>query len=262
LAALKTPATANPYVPAWSAFAGTYYLSNGCPFVGAGTTSIDPALLAQLRTKTTYPPLAYPSFPNSETTVLAPVVQRDTTGLTLGWHYDPIDYMGVCAISNATLLLTNGVVLGLYGNSLMWLEGGTQLISQGAPNQRNYLVYWNGVQEWPTYPNLYPLSGVLLQQPAAFGHLSNPFIFLRLTSVCAPTGETVLWQSEDSPLEISGLTLQDCEIYGSGAAWQMNESANTPVVGFTNNIFHRVPFAVNSAAKITSYNNLFAGRRT
>jgi hypothetical protein len=58
---------------------------------------------------------------------------------------------------------------------------------------------------------------------------------------------------------ISSLTLQDCEVYGAGANWRMMESVNTPNVGFTNNVFHRVPFAINSNAKITSFNNLFYG---
>jgi hypothetical protein len=34
---------------------------------------------------------------------------------------------------------------------------------------------------------------------------------------------------------------------------------NAPNVEFTNNVFHRVPFAINSKANITSINNLFYG---
>ncbi len=53
--------------------------------------------------------------------------------------------------------------------------------------------------------------------------------------------------------------MRDCEIYGSGAMWQMNETNHTPTVVLTNNVFYRVPFAVNSKATITSVNNLFYG---
>jgi hypothetical protein len=82
-----------------------------------------------------------------------------------------------------------------------------------------------------------------------------------LTTICAPTGETNLWTTGDYGVGqcIGALTLQDCEVYGSGANWVMNENADTPSVGFTNNVFHRVPFAINSNAKITSFNNLFYG---
>jgi hypothetical protein len=97
--------------------------------------------------------------------------------------------------------------------------------------------------------------------PLPVGGAALPSIDLRLTTISAPTGETNLWFSSDygGNNVISGLTLQDCEVYGSGANWQMSESANTPTVGFTNNVFYRVPFAVNSNAKITSFNNLFYG---
>jgi len=38
---------------------GGYYLTNGCVFRGAGTTNIDPALLADLAQRTTYAPTVY-----------------------------------------------------------------------------------------------------------------------------------------------------------------------------------------------------------
>jgi hypothetical protein len=191
-------------------------------------------------------------------TVLTPVVQRDTAGLALGFHYDPIDYLGACSVSNATLVLTNGVVFAYYDGCMVWLRDGSQFISQGTPNQRNYIVYNNLVQEWPeSYGDGIAVAEPLV--PAPSGTSANPSIFLRLTTICAPTGETNLWNTADTGQVISGLTLQDCEVYGAGANWQMNESANTPEVGLTNNVFHRVPFAINSAARIDSFNNLFYG---
>jgi len=53
--------------------------------------------------------------------------------------------------------------------------------------------------------------------------------------------------------------LRDCEVYGAGANWVMSESNNEPLVGLTNNVFHRVPFAVSNNATIFAYNNLFYG---
>ena len=63
----------------------------------------------------------------------------------------------------------------------------------------------------------------------------------------------------DTGQVISNLTLRDCEVYGAGASWQMSESNNTPFVGLTNNVFHRVPFAVSNNATLMSFNNLFYG---
>jgi len=63
----------------------------------------------------------------------------------------------------------------------------------------------------------------------------------------------------DSNQVISGLALRDCEVYGAGAYWIMNESNNIPLLGLTNNVFHRVPFAISNNATMICYNNLFYG---
>jgi hypothetical protein len=251
--------TAYPFHWTWSAF---YYLTNTTPFLTNGTTNINPALLAQLQMKTTQAPAYLASIFTTNTT-LSPVVQRDTTGLALEYHYDPIDYFGACTVTNATLLLTNGVVLAYYDNCLTWLKDGSSLVSQGAPNQRNYIAYFGAVMEQPI--SWYPVTNFMARLqplvPLPDHGAAYPSIDLRLTTICAPTGETNIWFSSDygGNNVIKSLTMQDCEVYGSGANWQMSESANAPPVGFTNNVFYRVPFAVNSNAKITSFNNLYYG---
>jgi hypothetical protein len=243
--------------------AGNYYLSSASSFLTGGTTNIGSALLSQLQAKTVLPPLVISNcFTNN--TVLTPVAQRDTTGPALGWHYDPIDYIAACSVSNATLLLTNGVALAYYDNLGIWLQDGSQLVSQGSPIQRNYLVYYGLVQEQPV--NYWGATNAVAQSlpiaPCPYGSNANPSIFLRLTTICAPTGETNLLNTGDTcyPKQIiSGLTLRDCEIYGAGANWLMSESNHAPVVGLTNNVFHRVPFAISNSATTTSFNNLFYG---
>jgi hypothetical protein len=240
--------------------AGNYYLPTTSPFLTNGTTNVGAALLSQLQMKTTQPPLLLTNSFTSDT-VLMPVAQRDTAGTALGFHYDPIDYVAACSVSNATLFLVNGVALAYYDNLGIWLQDGSQLVSQGAPNYRNYLVYYGLVQEQPVFLGGFtnaPAQALPIA-PCPFGSSANPSIFLRFTTLCAPQGETNLLNTGDTGQIISGLTLRDCEVYGAGANWQMNESTNTPVVGLTNNVFHRVPFAINSEATITSFNNLFYG---
>jgi hypothetical protein len=247
----------NPYE---SIGAGNYYLPSTSSLLALGTTNVGSALLSQLQMKTVIAPLTLTNlFTNY--TMLTPVVQRDTTGMALGFHYDPIDYLAACTVSNAVLLLTNGVALAYYDNLGIWLQDGSQLISQGTPNYRNYLAYYGLVQEQPgVVTNV--LAQALPIAPAPYGSSANPSVFLRLTTICAPQGETNLLNTGDSSTTgqvISGLTLRDCEVYGAGAYWVMSESNNTPVVGFTNNVFHRVPFAISNNATMTSYNNLFYG---
>lgn len=70
--------------PFISASAANYYLASGCPFYNAGTTSIDPNLLAQLQTMTTYAP--------------QDGGQVDSSGTDLGYHYsvnEDSDYDGI-----------------------------------------------------------------------------------------------------------------------------------------------------------------------
>lgn len=253
----QTSVSSDPYV---SAGAGNYYLPSSSPFLNEGTTSVGSALLSQLQVKTTEAPLILTNV-FSNNAVLTTVVQRDTSATALGFHYDPIDYISACAVSNAILLLTNGVALAYYDNLGVWLLDNSQLVSQGMPNYRNYLAYYGLVQEQPT--NLWGVTNAVAQAlpivPWPANPANKPSIFLRLTTICAPQGETNLLNSGDSNQVVSSLILRDCEVYGAGANWVMSESNNTPTVGLTNNVFHRVPFAVSNNAAITSYNNLFYG---
>jgi hypothetical protein len=255
--------TSNSSNPYQSVGAGNYYLPSTSPFLTIGTSNVGSALLSQLQMKTAMAPLILTNLFTTYT-VLTPAVQRDTAGTALGFHYDPIDYLAACSVSNATLVLTNGVALAYYDNLGIWLQDGSQLVSQGAPNYRNYLAYYGLVQEQPV--NYWGVTNALAQSlpiaPAPFGSSANPSIFLRLTTICAPTGQTNLLNTGDfgkTGQVISALTLRDCEVYGAGANWLMSESNNTPAVGLTNNVFHRVPFAINNNAITTSFNNLFYG---
>jgi hypothetical protein len=92
---------------------GSYYLANGSSYRDAGTTDIDPQLLADLRKKTTYPPcIPAPIF--STATNFSIKAQRDTDVPDLGYHYDSLDYVfsGAYAYSNVTV--TAGTAIGWY----------------------------------------------------------------------------------------------------------------------------------------------------
>jgi hypothetical protein len=381
-----TTLTSNPYV---SSGAGNYYLTSTNSLLTLGTTNIPAALFSQLAMKTTQLPLILTNvFTNY--TILNPVVPRDTNGTALGFHYDSIDYLTGCTVSNnAVLIVTNGVTLGYYNGGGILLKGNSQLISQGTPWRRNYLVYYGSVQEQPSN---YTASGygggdamvrrnrgpitprrgpgvhdaamgggsepgpdyVAGSAPFAFNGGDTPSMYLRLTTICAPTGQTNLintanpftfepwaflnpqdpytwgllnteypyflndweywilneqdpylwntwenfvlyepyydhlltdWENyiQDDPYlvnnwvgyiddiedqfvltkgpasSVSYLTLRDCEVYGSGANWLMNETWYVPTVSLINNVFNRVPFGIRSTAQISSVNNVFYG---
>jgi hypothetical protein len=128
----------------------SYYLVDGSTNRDAGSTNIDLSLLADLKQKTTYPPIVLTNN-ITEDTILSPQAQRDTDLPDLGYHYDPLDY----AVSDLTitnnLLLTNGVALATYGASpAITLSGPGQLLSQGLANNLNHIVRYNTVQEQST----------------------------------------------------------------------------------------------------------------
>ena len=93
--------------------AGNFYLTASNSFRNAGTTNIDPAVLADIAARTTYRPLVYSNVVFTNTT-WAPGVQRDTDTPDLGYHYAPIDYAVGDVTISGTLTLANNVVVAAF----------------------------------------------------------------------------------------------------------------------------------------------------
>src|SRR5690348_6374952 len=85
----------------------------------------------------------------STSTIIPPQATRDANTPDLGYHYDPIDYLSSFQLTNATLILTNGVVLGYYTTNGILAQNNGVVLSQGTPTQMNRLTYYNLVQEQP-----------------------------------------------------------------------------------------------------------------
>ncbi|MEI7728667.1 MAG: LamG-like jellyroll fold domain-containing protein [Verrucomicrobiota bacterium] len=131
--------------------AGSHYLL-GSTYREAGTTDIPAWLLAELQKRTTYPPEVITSTePYTTSQDLQPQAARDVSGLALGYHYLPLDYVfGGILLSNATITLSNGVVLGVYSpedRAGLTLCDGASLYSQGSAAVPNRIVRYNTVQE-------------------------------------------------------------------------------------------------------------------
>lgn len=100
--------------PFQSVGAGSYYLADGCAFRDAGTTNIDPALLAELQQKTTYPPIVY-SNTTISATEFSPQAQRETTNTPdLGYHYDSLDWVFGGVTANGNLTFDPGTAVGWF----------------------------------------------------------------------------------------------------------------------------------------------------
>ena len=137
---------------------GGYYLATGSPYHNAGTTGINPGLLAVLSQKTTYPPTVYAGSAFTDPLNLAPQAQRDNIGYPdLGYHYDPLDYVfGGCDLY-ANLTLAPGTAAAWYedygsvnpcGQPYgLSLNDGATLAFNGSAMQPSWLAHFNLVQE-------------------------------------------------------------------------------------------------------------------
>ena len=140
----------NSFCPFQTAGAGTFYLTNGCNFLNVGTTNIDPALLADLGSKTTYPPLLLSNITVSVNTTLNPQAQRESSSPSLGYHYDPIDYIvDSYAVTNCVLTIGNGTAIAADNNVGVEMLSGSSIVSIGTPVTPNWFVSWQCAQEQP-----------------------------------------------------------------------------------------------------------------
>jgi hypothetical protein len=125
-------AVTNTFYPLQPAGAANCYLNDDCAFLNAGTSNLVSSypldLLSLIKAKTTYPPIIYSNVTLSIATVLSPQAQRDNIGNpSLGYHYDPLDYVFGAAIATSNLKFAAGTAVGFFYNS----AGGTYALALG-----------------------------------------------------------------------------------------------------------------------------------
>ena len=249
----------NTFYPFQAVGAGNYYLTNGCSFTNAGTANIDPALLANLRQKTTYPPMVYSNVTFTVATNFLPMVPRDTNAQPdLGYHYDPIDYlMDNVAVSNATLTVSNGTAIACYNEPGIQLQDGSAIISVGAPLTPNWFARYQSVQE-----QALRLGGTNVsygQNVSASSSLSTaPSGTFRFTKFACPAGGGRHLYSTGTT-NYGGLLAQDCEFWGGQNDFTGAAGTTTTL---KNNLFYRSSLtatATNLSATLALSNNLMYG---
>ncbi len=125
------PAVTNTFYPLQQAGAANCYLNDDCAFLNAGTSNLISYpfnTLSLIEAKTTYPPIIYSNVTISLATALSPQAQRDNIGNpSLGYHYDPLDYVFGATIANSNLTFAAGTAVGFFYNS----AGGTYGLALG-----------------------------------------------------------------------------------------------------------------------------------
>ncbi len=237
--------------------AATHYLASGSTNRDAGTTNINPTLLAALRKQTTYPPIVIGSgnlYSNS--LVLTPQAQRDTDTPDLGYHYNPLDFvLNSVYLTNASIVATQGVALGVRTLTPIGLGvyDGASFDSIGTPNNLNRLVRYNVVQEkgstnWAdnaaaTVYNLYSTTAG-----------AGPSVKVRFTEFSAPAGiETYHYYGTAN--DSGSHNFRDCQFHG-GYFW-----SERPTLGVTNCLFNRTQFGLveNTDMSPSVRNSTFVG---
>lgn len=240
----------NLFYPFQTVGGGNYYLATNCAFIGAGTSNINSALLADLATKTTWPPFVYSSITLATNLTLSPYVSRDNSGTPdLGYHYDPLDYaLGLVYTTNATITVTPGTAIGLFSESpglySVGLTTGAQLICQGYANDVIQMVAFNTVQECGTNwlePAYAMVTDAFSGGPAT--GINSAFTHWSLMAQDMP--HWVLFSDDVD-------NFQNCEFYSG----QLQDDGQS-LVNFTNCLFQRVNGLIASTGAPTIQNNLF-----
>ena len=247
--------------------AGNYYLASGSTNRNAGTTNIDPMMLADIQTKTTYPPIVCSNITFSVATNFSPSpqVQRDTDTPDLGYHYDPLDYIFSNVTLSATLTLTNGVAVGVCGSSSIYgcvinPQTGAKIISVGLPQTMNRIASCQNVQEQPLSA---PESGFVLLNSGTDASRTFQFRFTDFSVGQGMRASLLLSGSGMGPFQT--IAFQDCWLRGANLSGNAIPAYGNETIGLTNNLILRgnVGFAYNGgysyAALFNSYNNLFQG---
>jgi hypothetical protein len=233
------------------ALAGKAYLLTTSSARNAGTTDIPSTLLADLRQRTTAPPLIISNDVTLDT-VWTRHAQRDTDLVDAGYHYDPIDYaVSAVAVSNATLVITGGVAVAMFSANGIYLHANSHLISAGTPHTLNRFCHHNAVQEQSdNYFNPASARTVFtFWEPSA----SPPSMNFRWTGFDV-AGAAPYHLNADSTSSFTNVVVRDCQFRG-GQIYLVED--NTGSCAFTNNLFEYNAWLGWENKHLRFHNNLF-----
>jgi hypothetical protein len=234
--------------------AGAHYLASSM-YRNLGSPNITPSLAAELQQLTTYAPVELTGTLANPTT-LAPSVQRDTDTPDLGYHYPVLDRIFNNVTVTGTLMLTNGVAVGLRGTQGLQVGPSAQVTSEGRPLQMNRVVSCANVQEqW-----LATGGNAFMKLTSSTGYPKMDFWFTDLSVSQGRLG-TIL-PGDNSRFE--SLSFQGCWLRGS-YLWLYPISSSSVTVGLVNNVLERSDvtfghyyYSQDTPFQVCLYNNLFA----
>jgi len=246
--------------------AGNYYLAANSPLRQSGTTNLSRRLLGELKTRTTYPPVAMPSFMQlNGNLMLGLQAPRYTNGAPdLGYYYPAIDYTVSYLTNFGAITVLPGTVIGLsdqYIPNFGWtwwgfdLREGSSLVAHGMPNRPIVFVDAALVQEQfqlPVFGSLVPDY----ESPDS----APPVMDFRFCNFYASPECDHVWAGYDvwfsyvpSPDSLVNWTMRDCNLHGGWINLGCPDDGmffglsplnfyGSGAVGWTNNSFDSVYF--------------------
>jgi hypothetical protein len=227
--------------PFQAAGAASYYAADGSPFLGVGTTNIDPGLIANLRTRTTRPPIVFTNVTFTNDTTFTPQAQRETGQLDLGWAYDPLDFVFGGCTASANLMFSAGTAVGWFRTSQGWNHAGhgihigdTRTVSfNGTATAPCYWVRRTTVQEGiPGFvePGYGP-GGITGWTPGSQPFSLAPLLSMRFTKCSMFACEAMHIRDDNGYLIVHA---RDCEFWAGGLGGYCSQ------LSYTNCLFDRV----------------------
>jgi len=231
----------NSAYPFQSVGGASYYLTNGCSFLNAGTTNINSTLLASLRQKTTWPPLVFSNATISADTNFGPSAARDTGSRpSLGYHYEPLDYAFGGSDANANVTFTAGTAVGWFRTSSGYNNhvghgihvGDTKTLTfDGTATSPDYWVRCSVVQEGGTgnWDGGYGPGGITGWTWPDINQA--PWLKAHFTRFSVPASDSMHFRDDNGYLLVNAYS---CEFYGGGVGGYVD------AVQFTNCLLDRV----------------------
>jgi hypothetical protein len=214
-----------------SAGAGNYYLADASPYRGTGRTNITPALLADLRQKTTSPPIVIANTTITNDTTFIPQAQRETGQIDIGWAYDALDYHFNNVTNAANLSFAPGTACAWSVASGISLQiNDTYNVSfNGTASAPCYWVRQTTVQEAPA-PGGEPWAPASITASTWPDFSQTPVVSLRFTRFSLPANDLTYLRDNNGYLIVHA---RDCEFWTGSCGGYCSQ------LNFTNCLFDR-----------------------
>jgi hypothetical protein len=256
-----------------NAGAGYHYLVNGSPYRAAGTNGINPALAADLKRTSTYPPLLIQNYTFPIATNLAVRATRNGGTPDLGYAYPGLDYLILGINIQVPVTLGTGVALGIYHNWGFCIYSTGSLTGGGRADQMNEIASYMNVQERPD--NYSYWSDCLAYSVSD----ADPLVDLWFTEFSYGQGMTAWLASSITAIgyyyPANRFSLRNCQVRGGAIAAHAGDCmpvegedgiAYSAAVCLTNNLFERgalyltegTPYgSCGGVLALNVFNNLF-----